>query len=57
MSRRMVVITAGVLVALTAAYMLAEGWMTDSEIKYAALMMFVSGVALALIELRTRREQ
>ena len=56
MKRRKVAIVAGVLLALTSAYMLVEGWTKSGEVKYVALMTFVCGIALAMLEARTRNE-
>ena len=56
MKRRQVAIAAGILLALTSAYMLVVGWMTSSEVKYAAVVTLVCGVILATLEARTGSE-
>lgn len=56
MKRRKVPIVAGVLLALTSAYMLVEGWTKSGEVKYAALVSLVCGIVFATLEARTRNE-
>jgi hypothetical protein len=56
MKSRRVPIVVGVLLALTSAYMLVEGWTESGEVRYAALVTFVCGIVLAMLEARTRNE-